>query len=164
MLKLIKISLLVLFTTACTTAGEQISNKSKSDKEEYTLISWPVSSLKKVSRGFNRKHHGIDIVGKHGSRILAAHSGYVIYAGEGYSGYGKMVILDSTKGWSTLYAHLSKINVKQKMFISRGDLIGRMGDTGVVTGTHLHFELMYNKNVLDPKRYLPFYKSTYSSR
>ena len=134
------------------------------EEEDYTLISWPVGGGATVSRGLEKGHHGIDIVGTHGSPILAAHSGYVIYSGNGYSGYGKMMLLDSGKGWATLYAHLDKNLAKAKMFVSRGDVIGTMGSTGVVTGTHLHFELMHNKTVVDPIRYLPFNKLIYSYR
>ena len=127
----------------------------KDSHKKPTVISWPVGKLEKMSRGYKRGHHGIDIVGRRGTSVLAAHDGYVVYTGSGFSGYGKVVILDSGRGWSSLYAHLDHIAVKEKSKISRGDEIGKMGDSGDVTGVHLHFELMYNKKVLDPRKYLP---------
>lgn len=154
-----KLFLLSSITVACTSVNKKNSKfldlEQKTEDEDYTEISWPVPSNAKVSRDYDERHHGIDLVAKHGSPILAAHSGYVIYSGDEYSGYGKMIILDSGKGWSTLYAHLDKNMVKEKSLIQRGDVIGTMGKTGIVTGVHLHFELMHNKIIVDPERYLP---------
>ena len=151
--KTITLLVLCLTVSGCSTPRKLSSVDNHFKKP--TLISWPVYSFKALSRGFKNNHHGIDIVGEHGSPILAAHNGFVIYKGSGFSGYGKMVILDDGKGWATIYSHMSEILVKEKMFVSRGDMIGKMGNTGRSTGTHLHFELMYNKSLVDPKKYLP---------
>lgn len=120
-------------------------------------LDWPVKDVKlnqafKPSR--NRDHLGIDLGGRKGTPILAAHDGYVVYAGRGYRGYGKMIIIEYDQQWATLYAHLSKISVKEGQVVVRGQTIGGMGRTGRATGVHLHFELMRDKLPVDPMEYL----------
>ena len=86
-------------------------------------------------------HFGIDIGGVQGNPIYAADSGVVVYAGWNDYGYGEMIVIDHGYGWQTLYAHLSQINVSCGQEVFKGDTIGLMGNTGVSTGPHLHFEM-----------------------
>jgi murein DD-endopeptidase MepM/ murein hydrolase activator NlpD len=120
-------------------------------------LEWPVSNIR-VTQSFepsnNRKHKGIDIGGSKGSPILAAQEGKVIYRGRGFRGYGNMVLIEHGNEWATLYAHLQKIKVKQGQTVAAGAQIGTMGRTGRATGVHLHFELMKNKEPVDPIQYL----------
>jgi murein DD-endopeptidase MepM/ murein hydrolase activator NlpD len=87
-------------------------------------------------------HDGCDlgaiVPGVDGDNIYAAHDGQVARAYYSKS-YGNCIIING-KGYSTLYAHLSLINVKQGQFVKQGQIIGHMGTTGLSTGTHLHFE------------------------
>lgn len=126
------------------------------------LLSWPLNSkshhLKsRISRGFSYRndHYGIDVVASMHRDVLSAHEGYVIYAGNDYRGYGRLVIIDSGQGWSTFYAHLDRIFVKEGALIQRGSSIGTIGMTGRTSGPHLHFELRKNKKPIDPQKYLP---------
>lgn len=89
--------------------------------------------------GDYRFHSGMDIPKPYGEKVRASRSGYVKFAGY-KGGYGKLVILRHPDGYETWYGHLSKINVKENTYVSRGRIIGSVGDTGYTTGPHLHFE------------------------
>ena len=118
---------------------------------------WPV--LGKMSSLFGRRrgenHEGIDIAAPKGTRVLAARSGHVIYTGNRISGYGNMVIVRHPDTLATVYAHLSKIHVKKGQFVSKGQLVGRVGETGRATGPHLHFEVRDRSRPKDPLAFLP---------
>lgn len=117
-------------------------------------LQWPVKKVV-INRGFSnggrKSHLGVDLGGRKGDSIYAAHDGIVIYAGAGFRGYGKMIILEYNKTWATLYGHLSRLKVKSGQEVYAGDLIGLMGRTGRATGVHLHFELMRDKQPVDPE-------------
>ena len=98
-------------------------------------------------------HTGIDIDGNKGDPVRAANDGEVLYTGW-LRGYGQVVILDHGGNLTTVYAHLSKIDAQESSKVSRGDLIGRVGSTGVSTGNHLHFEVRVNGNAVNPMSYL----------
>jgi murein DD-endopeptidase MepM/ murein hydrolase activator NlpD len=116
-------------------------------------LRWPVANPI-INRGFKvggkRDHLGLDLKGRRNDEIFAAHDGYVVYAGNKFKGYGKMIILEYDGGWATLYAHLNKHKVKTGQEVKAGELIGLMGRTGRASGVHLHFELLKNKEPIDP--------------
>ncbi|WAM34601.1 murein hydrolase activator EnvC family protein [Caldicellulosiruptor morganii] len=124
---------------------------------------WPVDGYYDITSYFgmrfhpilkkNKMHTGIDIGAPYNARVLAAADGDVILAGW-ISGYGKTIILDNGSGISTLYAHLSSINVSVGQKVKRGECIGNVGSTGYSTGPHLHFEVRINGDVVDPLNYL----------
>lgn len=103
-----------------------------------------------VSQGYKFYHKAVDISNRSGGPILAADSGSVSVAGWDSSGYGNKVVIDHGNGTSTLYAHLSAIQVANGQRVNRGDVIGQMGSTGRSTGTHLHFEIRQNGVFLNP--------------
>jgi murein DD-endopeptidase MepM/ murein hydrolase activator NlpD len=108
-------------------------------------------------RGHGR-HPGIDIDGTTGDPVHAASAGVVRIAGRapsGYSGYGLMVLIEHGNGTATLYAHLSKIATNVGTLVDAGDLIGAIGTTGSVTGSHLHFEVRMGDRTVDPMDWLP---------
>ena len=119
-----------------------------------------------------RAHRGVDYGSPHGSPIYATADGTVKLAGT-KGAYGKTVILQHGQRFSTLYAHMSKISSKSKVGkkVKQGDVIGYVGKTGRVTGTHLHYEFRVNNEQIDPlkvelpaakplaKQYLPELKS-----
>ncbi|WP_199616945.1 M23 family metallopeptidase [Paenibacillus alkalitolerans] len=117
---------------------------------------WPVVSARLTSgygTRWGRQHKGVDMISGNKS-ILAADNGKVVHAGTD-GGYGKSVIIDHKNGYRTLYAHLSKISVKEGQTVEKGDKIGVMGDTGHSTGVHLHFEVHVNGSARNPMKYLP---------
>jgi len=123
---------------------------------------WPVtgriSSIFGLRRFFNeqerRPHSGLDIAASEGTPIKAAASGTVLDAGDFFFS-GNMIYIDHGQGIISLYAHLSKISVKPGDVIKQGDIIGEVGQTGRVTGPHLHFAVYANQALIDPIFMLP---------
>lgn len=117
---------------------------------------WPVSGP--VTSGFGyrwgRMHQGIDIGAGTGVPIRSAKAGEVIFAGT-MSGYGNVVIVDHGGGFTTLYAHQSRIGSTEGQQVNQGQVIGYVGSTGRSTGPHLHFETRVNGSARNPRNYLP---------
>ncbi len=126
------------------------SNLQYAPQKPFRLI-WPVDQIN-LSQGFKTfpRHEGIDLTGPKGTMIRAAHEGLVIYTGEDFNGYGKMVLLEYDSQWATLYGHLDKISVREGEIVHAGQQIGSMGDSGRSTGVHLHFEVMNQRQPIDP--------------
>ena len=116
---------------------------------------WPVNGP--VTSGFGmrwgRMHQGIDISATTGTPIRAAKAGVVITAGT-MGGYGNVVIISHGGGFSTLYAHQSRLGSTQGQQVAQGQIIGYVGSTGHSTGPHLHFETRVNGAAQNPMRYL----------
>ena len=98
-------------------------------------------------------HPGLDLAPGWRARVVAAQSGEVIFAGL-RNGYGRLIILDHGNGLTTRYGHLDEILVKLHQQVLKGDLIGRVGMTGMATGPHLHFEVRLNDQPQNPLLYL----------
>ncbi len=101
--------------------------------------------------GFSRMHQGVDFAARDGAPVLAAEDGVVTEAGvEG--GYGNLIRLRHAGGWGTGYAHLSGYapGIAVGAPVSRGQVIGFVGHTGLATGPHLHFEVSLAGVKLDP--------------
>lgn len=103
-----------------------------------------------------RVHKGIDVPMPVGTPLKAVMDGVVSAAqsGSGARSYGLYVVIEHSGGKSTLYAHMSKINVKVGDKVVKGQIIGLSGATGFVTGPHLHFELRVNGNHVNPSAYV----------
>lgn len=102
--------------------------------------------------GMYRTHQGLDIIADVGTPIYSSGDGSVEFAGRSGGGYGIVVVINHGFGYQSLYAHLSKVNVRQGQKIKRGDLIAKSGRTGLVSGPHLHYEVIYKgirKNPVD---------------
>lgn len=98
-------------------------------------------------------HEGLDLAPGWGARVLASQNGRVLFAGI-RAGYGQLIILDHGKGLTSWYAHLDEILVKIHQTVRRGELIGKVGNSGRVTGPHLHFEVRLNGKPQNPLLYL----------
>lgn len=99
--------------------------------------------------GTTRLHTGMDFGVGHGVPILAADNGVVIHSGW-YGGYGNTVIVDHGGGFTTLYAHASSLAVHSGQTVKQGQMVSRVGSTGFSTGPHLHFEVRYHGNPINP--------------
>lgn len=124
---------------------------------------WPgvgatIISSRYGKRALNGWHNGIDLCrpgGSLGAPVVAAESGKVVYVGYESMG-GNVIRIDHGNGLSTLYAHLKSGStcVRAGQYVTRGQQIAQIGDTGFVTGPHLHFEVRVNGNRVDPAPYL----------
>jgi len=99
-----------------------------------------------------KKHTGIDIVARYGTPVYATGDG-VIKESFRDRYYGNMVIINHGFGYQTLYAHMRKAAVKKGDTVKRGQVIGYVGNTGLSTGTHLHYEVIKNGYRVNPKRF-----------
>jgi murein DD-endopeptidase MepM/ murein hydrolase activator NlpD len=100
-----------------------------------------------------RMHEGIDIITDVGTDVYATGDGVVRYAGRTQGGYGAVVEISHGYGYSSLYAHLSKILVERGQSVKRGELIAKTGRSGLVSGPHLHYEVRLNGRKLNPVDY-----------
>jgi murein DD-endopeptidase MepM/ murein hydrolase activator NlpD len=103
--------------------------------------------------GYYRLHTGVDMSASYGQRIKALTGGVVILAGT-WGGYGRTVVIDHGGGMSTLYAHQSSLSVSSGDTVAAGEVVGRVGTSGLSTGAHLHFEVRINGDTVDPGPYL----------
>lgn len=151
--------------------GERIAAESVRKRKARTHFSerdpdidfiWPVtgriSSIFGLRRFFNeqerRPHSGLDIAAPEGTPIMAVAAGKVLDTGDFFFS-GNMVYIDHGQGIITLYAHLSEIGVTAGQEVRQGDIIGKVGQTGRVTGPHLHFAVYANSTLVDPIYLLP---------
>jgi murein DD-endopeptidase MepM/ murein hydrolase activator NlpD len=99
-----------------------------------------------------RFHEGMDFVAPTGTEIFATGDGTISRAGW-EQGYGNCVKINHGFGYETLYAHMSKIKVRIGQRIKRGDVIGLVGNTGKSTAPHLHYEVHYKGQIMNPQNY-----------
>ncbi|RUM64216.1 MAG: M23 family peptidase [Sulfurospirillum sp.] len=111
-----------------------------------------------------RFHHGIDFGGMEGTPIRATCNGIVEFAGYSKGGYGNMVIIDHNYGFKTLFGHMLKnLRVKKGDFVKKGSIIGYLGNTGLSTGPHLHYEIKYLRYFIDPYPFLQSGESRFAT-
>ncbi len=106
----------------------------------------PIYKVKKM-------HTGIDFAAPIGTPIYAPADGKIEEVSVKFSGYGKMVVIDHGFGYKTRYAHMHDFAVRTGQNIKRGELIGYVGDTGISTAPHLHYEVMMNGVLINPVHY-----------
>ncbi len=150
-------------------AGQMIAalQRKKKAQQSYitvgkgSMFNWPVRG--KISSPYGYRihpilkrrilHSGIDIAAPNGTPIKAPAGGEVIYDGW-LRGYGRVIVLDHGRGYSTLYAHLASSLVKEGQVVNSGATIARVGKTGNTTGYHLHFEVRVFGTPENPIRFL----------
>ena len=101
-------------------------------------------------RAGGRSHQGADFPVAYGTRIGAAAAGTTIFAGRNYGGYGNLVVVQHTLGYTTWYAHMSSITSWVGEHVSAGTRLGYVGSTGYSTGPHLHFEIRRYNTPINP--------------
>ena len=159
-------------------AKEQVDAKDK-DKTETKKGScsynfgWPCPSTKQVTSGVGARwgttHKGVDIGANMGSDIVASEGGRVVIANNTCThnvpkdgscgcggGYGNYVVIDHGNGFITLYGHLTEPTVAVGQLVDKGDKIGISGTTGYSLGPHLHFELRYGGNYMNPLSFVTY--------
>ena len=101
-------------------------------------------------------HQGTDIDLETGDQIYATFDGRVRHTTYVARGYGHLIIIRHDNGLETFYAHLSEVNVKPGDWVTAGQVIGKGGNTGRSTGSHLHYEMRYKGHSFDPERLINF--------
>ena len=148
---------------------DQIETLAKQKKEMLAAVPsiQPINNkdLTRIASGFGMRMHpvyhipkmhtGIDMTADVGTEIYAAGDG-VVEKVDWMGGYGKIVIVDHGFGYKTYYAHCHGFNVKEGQKVMRGEVIAYVGNTGVSTGPHLHYEV--RKKVLDPSSNRYYFK------
>jgi murein DD-endopeptidase MepM/ murein hydrolase activator NlpD len=126
-----------------------------------SMFDWPLRG--KINSPFGTRvhpvfktksfHSGIDIASPQGTPVKAAAPGEVLFEGW-MRGYGRVVIIDHGRDYSTVYAHMSSTRVKEGAVVKAGTVVGAVGDTGTTTGYHLHFEVRVGSAAKNPLDYL----------
>lgn len=118
---------------------------------------WPTKRVYISSRygwRWGKMHKGLDLVARPGAPILASAPGRVVFAGWEHKGYGNMIIIDHGDDVKTVYAH-NKVNlVRRGQWVERGQIIARLGKTGLASGHHLHFEYRVKGRAVNPEPHL----------
>jgi murein DD-endopeptidase MepM/ murein hydrolase activator NlpD len=129
-------------------------------ERENTYI-WPVHGRltsffgpRRLGMGTSNFHTGLDIAAPTGTPVVAARAGTVTFAGWSNRGFGNLVKIRHAGGAETWYAHLSRILVTVGQQVRQGEVVGRIGSTGISTGPHLHFEVHEGGRPHDPLRFL----------
>lgn len=117
-------------------------------------LQYPVESIT-VNQRYYAYHPGIDLKGKVGDTVRPVMNGKVLVIENSRLGYGKSVVIDHLNGYGSRYAHLSKITVGEGQDVDTRTIIGEVGNTGRVTGPHLHLEIYHNGEKINPLTFLP---------
>ena len=120
--------------------------------------------LTRIASGFGKRidpftkakkfHYGIDFTAPQGTPVYASGDGVVTRADNRSSGYGNHIRIDHGYGYTSLYAHLYKFNVKRYQRVKRGDLIGYVGNTGRSSAPHLHYEIRIGGKAINPMKFI----------
>lgn len=137
------------------------------NKEEFSTVIpaiWPIdrTKLKDVSSlygmrmhpryGYWKMHEGVDLSAPKGTPVYATGNGVVVRA-SWQRGYGELIELNHGFGYKTRYGHLSKMYVSPGDSVTRGQVIGEVGNTGVSSGAHLHYEVRFRDKTVNPIHY-----------
>ncbi|MDR1499763.1 MAG: M23 family metallopeptidase [Tannerellaceae bacterium] len=145
---------------------EELVNIGKTQEERLKCIPaiQPVSNkdLKRMASGYGMRihpiyripkfHSGMDFSAPTGTDIYATGNGVVVFSGWKQN-YGNCITIDHGFGYQTLYGHMSRMNVRVGQKVTRGETIGYVGDTGLSTGPHLHYEVIVRGKHNDPSKY-----------
>lgn len=151
-----------IFVPGASPAVSVYTSSSSSSTRSYSRsFRWPVMGKINSPFGWRRHpitkrrsfHTGIDIKARTGILIRAAKAGKVAYSGW-MGGYGRVVVINHGGGYSTLYAHCSKLLVRKGTKVAAGKVIAKVGSSGRTTGPHLHFEVRKNNKAINPLRVL----------
>jgi lipoprotein NlpD len=117
---------------------------------------WPVEGSRTdlFEEAEEKRHQGVDIASPSGTPIKASGAGRVIYSGNTIKGYGDLIIVRHSEEWATVYAHNQVNLVEEGAWVERGQIIGKVGQTGRASGPHLHFEIRRNNQAVNPMLYL----------
>jgi murein DD-endopeptidase MepM/ murein hydrolase activator NlpD len=150
-----------------STSYDEIINLAKNKEEMLACIPaiQPISNrdLKRTASGWGYRihpiykirkfHYGMDFTAPTGTEVYATGDGVIEFMESSKRGYGNKIVLNHGYGYKTLYAHLNQFNVKVGQKVKRGDVIGYVGNTGLSTAPHLHYEVSLNDKKVNPVNY-----------
>ena len=143
-------------TEATTPTQPSTSGESWKVPCSYRQLSSPFGERESPTAGASSNHQGIDLAGPEGTPIYASRSGVVTVSTYGKAaGYYVTIRHDDT--YSSIYMHLKNYVVSKGTVVNQGQLIGYMGSTGIVTGSHLHFGIIKNGKYVNPANYMYFH-------
>lgn len=119
---------------------------------ENSVLSSPFGMRVSPISGNWKFHNGIDMAAPEGTSVFACKSGKVTNTGKNDT-YGNFITITHSNGMKSFYAHLSRILVEKGELVAGGVLIGKVGQTGLATGPHLHFEIIVNGSNEDPEKF-----------
>ncbi|NLA74728.1 MAG: M23 family metallopeptidase [Deltaproteobacteria bacterium] len=143
-----------------TADGEIDMYDAKGCSVRKTLMATPIDGARLSSSygmrrhpilGYTRMHKGLDFAAPSGTPIMAAGDGVIEFAGK-KGGYGNYISIRHANGYQTAYGHMKGFasGIKKGARVKQGNVIGYVGSTGVSTGPHLHYEVLYNKKHVNP--------------
>lgn len=151
-----------------------ITGAQKAFVMKFVPNGYPLESFRRISAGFgNRvhpilhilhKHTGLDFSAPINTPIYASADGVVDFAaGNWNGGYGQLVKITHSFGFKTYYAHLNKIVVKSGQFVKKGQVVAYSGNTGISTGPHLHYEVRFLNQPIDPINFVKWDMKNFDS-
>lgn len=132
---------------ACIPAIQPISNNNL--KRTASGWGWRIHPIYKI----RKFHFGMDFTAPTGTEIYATGDGTIEILETSKRGYGNKIVVNHGFGYRTLYAHMNKFNVRKGQKVKRGDVIGFVGNTGLSTAPHLHYEVSLNRKKVNPVNY-----------
>lgn len=150
-----------------STSYDQVINLAKNKEQMLASIPaiMPISNkdLTRTASGWGYRihpiykirkfHYGMDFTSPSGSDVYASGDGIVESITSSKRGYGNLIIIDHGYGYETYYAHLNEFRVKEGQHVKRGDIIGTVGNSGLSTAPHLHYEVLLNSEKVNPVNY-----------
>ena len=143
---------------AAKATPKQIEALPKPPARASSTFLWPLRGelvSRFGSRQDGRHNDGINISAKRGTTVKAAENGVVAYAGNELRGFGNLLLIKHADGYMTAYAHNDTLLVGRGAKVKRGQPIARVGSTGSVGSSQLHFEIRKGRKAVDPLRHLP---------
>ncbi len=126
----------------------------KAERENiYTPYGMPVKGI--LTRGYTASHRAVDIAAQTGTPVISPANGIVVKVTYNKR-FGNLVVVSHGDIYRTVYGHLEKVFVKPGDIVKKGDLIGLVGNTGLSTGPHLHYEIWKNGRPVNPLNYISF--------
>lgn len=132
-------------------------NKPQAPAAGAPVFVWPVSGRVLSDFGATTtggRNDGINIAAPTGTPIRASSSGFITYAGDELKGYGNLVLIKHSGGYTTAYAHADRLVVVKGDYVASGQVIGYAGETGDVSSPQVHFEIRSNTTPVNPRSYL----------
>lgn len=137
---------LFIFTITEPPSGSPLNNN-YTVSSTFGLRMHPVKKVKKM-------HKGLDFKAPIGTPVMATSDGVVVKAVKQNTGYGNMIVIQHDDTFKTVYGQLSEIDVQHGQQIKKGQIIGKVGNSGASTGPHLHYEVIKDGENVDPELFL----------